>query len=146
MYYHHIIRFDDCASILPGLVHLWVIANLYKVPGLCNEIIDLLEPQVHRVALNKEIVNIIWNITEPSSRLRQFVAKGCARRTRLNFFKADGMPAGFCTERMRESYEFRCEIEENNNCRGVAALDLCRFHEHSAMNCRGASVGSARPY
>ena len=146
MYYKQIMRFDDCGRTLPGLIHLWVVADLYEVSSLCNKTIDLMYEQVYLIVFDKEVANLVWNLTGPNSKLRDLFVRGYARRSRLHLFTAEGMPPEFCTRLIRELYELKSESHagtEDLN-RADKKLDLCLFYKHpEQVNCRGEQIDGA---
>ena len=143
MYYNQIMRFDDCGRTLPGLVHLWVVADLYKVSSLCNKTIDLIYEQVHLIAFDKDVANLVWNLTGPDSKLRDLLVRGCAHRSRLYLFTAEEMPPEFCTRLIRELYELKTKLEAGTRDlhRPDDELNLCLFYKHpEQVNCRGEQI------
>ena len=141
MYYHEIRCFDDRVFDLPGLVHLWVMADAYEVSSLCNKVIDLVYPQVHVVAFKPSIARLIWKLTRTESKLRQLLVKACAQNSRLYLFRAKDMPWEFCEGLVRELYELRDKGAggDDGSTKVNNGLDLCAFHEHpDRVDCRGA--------
>ena len=125
------------------LVQVWIFGDKRGVPALQNKTIDLLHRSVLQAwSWDSQANNIlIYNETVAQSKLRQFIVEHYSRVGDLTTMIADDLyTEGFLCDIIRRMHALRKEQNNHQYKQLWRDLDLCRFHVHYGMDCKGQEI------